>query len=388
MSKWIKFSLGRPNIKGTQLILRNTVVNGQCFNWYPLQEHDYIGVLSNYLIRIKQDLDTHDIHFRYHTHLKLGKKIVVDQQVQDLLFDYFQLDSVDLGSLYKTWSKDKYFASIGPCLPGLRILRQDPWECTISFLVSQNNHIKRITTCMRIIRSTYGTKIGNLQKVLDKQEEFKDFEIDNFYTFPTLKQLSKATEKDLRDLGLGYRAKYIESSVKLIKEKGGEDWIRDLRVPTPKAEEEEVKIEESKEVKVQTDTSEVKEKSIADSLSEIREQLIELKGVGKKVADCVALFSLGCHNSIPVDTHVNQIAQRVYGKKLKSDKSYNNVVKVFNDAFGPYCGWAHSVLFAAELPKYKVIIDLDTSKKRKKKELNKLIEEDGDFTTSRKRKLK
>ena len=62
---------------------------------------------------------------------------------------------------------------------------------------------------MKKIRSTYGNKIGGLEKVLDKDEEFPDFDILEFYTFPTLAQLSQATEKELRDLGLGYRAGYI-----------------------------------------------------------------------------------------------------------------------------------------------------------------------------------
>jgi len=85
------------------------------------------------------------------------------------------------------------------------------------------------------------------------------------------------TEAKLRSLGYGYRANYIVEAVKLIKEKGGSEWLTSLRkLP----------------------------------LEEVRTELIALKGVGRKVADCVALFSMDKEGTIPVDTHVFQIAQK------------------------------------------------------------------------------
>ena len=290
-----------------------------------------------------------------------------DGEVQALLYEYFQLSTVNLEELYTVWSKDKYFRSICPCIPGLRILQQDPWECTISFLVSQNNNIKRITSCLNKIRASYGDKIGDLSSILDEDEEFKDFEIKSFFTFPTWDQLSKVTENEFRELGLGYRARYIQSSVEVIKEKGGEDWVRGLRLKNPIEEHQ----EEHKDFKTQEDTpntkSHGKEQLTVKNLNKIREQLMELKGVGKKVADWIALFSLNCHHSIPVDTHIFQIANRVYGKGTKDTKDYGKVVELFNEKFGPYWGWAHSVLFAAELPQYKMIIESYNSKKKRKR---------------------
>lgn len=107
-----------------------------------------------------------------------------------------------------------------------------------------------------------------------------------------------------------------------------------------------------------------------ENLKKVREQLLELKGVGNKVADWIALFSMNCHDSIPVDTHVKQIASRVY-LKHKSEKSikYDDIMNAFYDAFGEYWGWAHSVLFASELPKYREIIDreIEMTKPKKKK---------------------
>ena len=401
----------KSNTAGKQLILRNWLVNGQWFNWYPIKEHDYIGVLRSYIIRIKQDMDSFDIHFRYHTFQNEDKKKVNHTKaIQEMLNDYFQLDDVDLVELYKEWSADKYFASIGPYLPGLRILQQDPWEWTISFLVSQNNNITRITNCLRKIRTNYGEKIGTISDVADKDEEFSDFAINEFYTFPTWDKLSSITESDLKNLGLGYRANYIATSVKLIKDNGGEDWIRGLRIQNNsevKRSKEEEKIELSSSKNKLQDLSTVYNSSLNsaskttewndskmksnctdsnnnNNLLAVREKLLTLKGVGKKVADWIALFSMNCHNSIPVDTHVHQIANRVYGKGTKekvtmNDKIYNSVVLTFNKIFGSYWGWAHSVLFAAELPKYKEIIANQKAKTKvsgKRKRTKDVLSED------------
>merc|ERR1740130_1842987 len=84
-------------------------------------------------------------------------------------------------------------------------------------------------------------------------------------------------------------------------------------------------------------------------------------GVGRKVADCVALFSLDVTNALPVDTHVWRIACRDYDRDLQSAKSltptvYARVGKLFEDRFGEHSGWAHSLVFAAELPQFRTLL--------------------------------
>merc|ERR1712012_316697 len=86
----------------------------------------------------------------------------------------------------------------------------------------------------------------------------------------------------------------------------------------------------------------------------IQKILCELPGVGPKVADCVALFSLGQHDCIPVDVHVWRITTRDYEPTLRDAKSltprvYEQVGEAFRKRFGEYAGWAHSLLFGAEL---------------------------------------
>lgn len=208
MAHWTKLSI-KNNVGGRELMLRNTLVNGQCFNWYTLQEHDYAGVLDNYLIRLKQNTSTFEIEYRYHTHLE-DSKVDHKLEVERILRDYLQLDYITLIPLYKKWNKDAYFSNIGPYLPGVRILKQDPWECTMSFLVSQNNNIKRITGLMAKFRSTFGTLIGSLDSVWDSDEQFDHILFKEFYTFPSVKQLIDIDEGAYRDLGLGYRGKHYQ----------------------------------------------------------------------------------------------------------------------------------------------------------------------------------
>jgi len=147
-----------------------------------------------------------------------------------------------------------------------------------------------------------------------------------YYTFPTLEELAKANEGELRELGFGYRAKYLVLAVKQIKMKGGKEWLNSLCE------------HESKD---------------------ILEELVQLSGVGPKVADCVALFSMHQFDLVPVDTHVFQIAQR-YLKHMEdmnlSKFFYPQIVQLFRDTFGPLSGWAHTILFAAELPVFQSLM--------------------------------
>jgi endonuclease III-like uncharacterized protein len=145
-----------------------------------------------------------------------------------------------------------------------------------------------------------------------------------FHAFPSLKRLSEIKEEELRDIGFGYRARYIITSANQIIEKGEEKWLESLRANNDR--------------------------------KAVQTELLSLMGIGKKVADCISLFSLDKLECIPVDTHVWQIAQhylpKLKGKKL-SDPLYEEIGLFFQEKFKPYCGWAHSVLFASDLSFFK-----------------------------------
>jgi 3-methyladenine DNA glycosylase/8-oxoguanine DNA glycosylase len=213
----------------------------------------------------------------------------------------------------------------------------------------------------------------------------------HIFEFPSIQALSQATEAELRALGMGYRAKFISGSAQFlsVQEGGGAQWLSALRdmsanlVATKsikiKAERVSMKEEKTVKAKVQVE-SEINSDSnaavatvavgavdsdsdIAKTLSRLRvqNQLMLMPGVGRKVADCVALFSLDQTEGIPVDTHVWDIALRDYDPllSLKGAKSitpaiYEEVGEVFRKRFPCKAGWAHSVLFAAELPEFRV----------------------------------
>ncbi|XP_077986554.1 N-glycosylase/DNA lyase-like [Glandiceps talaboti] len=240
------------------------------------------------------------------------------------LQDYFQLQ-VNLKDLYKKWSSsDNNFSKVAADFTGIRMLRQDPTENLFSFICSSNNNITRISGMVQRMCEKYGRKICELDG-------------HQYYSFPSIQKLAgKSVEQELRNLSFGYRAKFINQTAKCILEKQDENWLESLRNV---------------------------------SYEEAHTELLKLPGVGAKVADCVCLMSLDKHSAIPVDTHVWQIARRDYLPKLTqtkslTDKVYREIGDFFCNLYGDYAGWAHSVLFSADLRKFE---NLKTTKKNRKR---------------------
>ena len=231
----------------------------------------------------------------------------------------------------------------------------------------------------------------------------------HIFEFPSIKALSHATETELRALGMGYRAKFISGSAQFLaaQEGGGAQWLLALRamsanllttssLPIPMKSEllevKEEKISKSEIIvksEIHFDRNEagavavaVAEPAANDSVGieaaktlsrlQVQNQLMLMPGVGRKVADCVALFSLDQTEGIPVDTHVWDIALRDYDPllSLKGAKSitpaiYEEVGEVFRKRFPRKAGWAHSVLFAAELPEFRVKLPVELQEEMK-----------------------
>ncbi|XP_076436312.1 N-glycosylase/DNA lyase-like [Babylonia areolata] len=232
-----------------------------------------------------------------------------DTHLIAVLQDYFHLN-VDIEELYQQWSfADQYFRKTASDFWGIRMLRQDPVENLFSFICSSNNNISRISSMVGKLCIQYGQPIA---------------EVDGrwYHSFPAVAALAEVgVEEKLRELGFGYRAKFIAKSAKYIMDNHGEEWVGSLR---------------------------------HCSYEEAKAELMKLCGVGAKVADCVCLMSLDKAGAIPVDTHVWQFAARNYLPKLSSaksvtDKLYQEIGDHFRSLWGPYAGWAHSVLFTAEL---------------------------------------
>ena len=174
---------------------------------------------------------------------------------------YFDLDT-DYGALKASVDPaDRYLTAAVAHGGGIRILRQDFWEVLVSFLISQNNNITRSTRSMALLRERYGKSTGG------------------FRAFPRPDGLTGVSEADFRDVGLGYRAKYLTW---LSRELAGGGL-------------------------------EALERTLSDAGDEEAERtLMGLYGVGKKVADCVCLFGLHRTDFFPVDTHIRQVLDRHY----------------------------------------------------------------------------
>lgn len=257
---------------------------------------------------------------------------------------YFQLDT-PLAPLYDHWSQnDPRMAILSKVIPGVRVLRQDPVECLFSFICSSNNNIPRITLMMSRLKERYGSLLielprqaliseaddVSLQRNLEQKSLAPPLQV---FSFPTIESLSAATESDFRAMGLGYRAKYIVETCNYLQGIGGKEHLFKLR---------------------QCDDADV-----------VQSELLKCPGIGRKVADCIALFSLDQIGAIPVDVHVRNIASRDYdaslvdGAKSLTPTIYRQVGELFKSRFGPWAGWAHSLLFVAELPSFRSVLPVD-----------------------------
>ena len=335
-------------VSAVELRCAVTLTNGQSFGWrkHP-RRLEWTGVLGCLVLSLRQLAD--DTHFAVH-----HPAAYCEAEVRAALRDFLFLDRARLVDLYAAWSADERFASVGARLPGMRLLRQEPLECLVSFICSSCNNIARITQMTAALRGKYGQWLCDIE--IEGQEEEEEGEHSeargsgaqrplahshSFHAFPTLAQLVAIPSSELRALGFGYRAEYVTGAALQVQQRGGVEWLTAWRSPDVSTE-----------------------AAVA--------ALQELAGVGPKVAACVALFSLDRLDLIPVDTHVHQIALRDYGGQLSAEvrrsksvskKVHASIAQLFRDKFGELAGWAHSVLFTAELPAFKHMLTAATQVK-------------------------
>ncbi|MQF82765.1 hypothetical protein FIM02_01325 [SAR202 cluster bacterium AD-802-E10_MRT_200m] len=228
-----------------------TLESGQTFQWQK-QGNWWIGPLNGnmiYLQKLPRGLE-------FFTNTKPSSRIAA------ILEDYFRLDD-DLNVIQSCLSEDKHLAKAISQYPGLRLLRQDPWECLITFLCSQNSNMKRIKKMLQNIAMTFGSVSVH--------------ENEKIHILPSPEVLAEAGEQKLREIGLGYRAKYISESAKLIAtQQLNLNWLKTAHYETAKS------------------------------------ILLTLPGVGEKVAECVLLFSLEKLNAFPIDRWIQRALKEWY----------------------------------------------------------------------------
>ncbi|KAL7690757.1 putative 8-oxoguanine DNA-glycosylase, DNA glycosylase, major facilitator superfamily [Plasmopara halstedii] len=331
-----------------------TLESGQVFSWrrHTQEMNSWKGVIGRRVFALREYQGM--VQFRCLYPLKLSY-----QEGYDELSYYFRLDmSADL--LYERWTETKdQMSDIIKRLRGLRIVRQDPVECLFSFICSSNNNIARIQGMVDKLKATYGDLIYNTENSVENDKN------KLFYAFPSVETLArKCDEETLRALGFGYRAAFIVKTAKQLQKLGGASYLNSIR---------DDKTGVSFKSSIQTSMSDEENSTLYQAY---QEKLMVFTGVGRKVADCVALFSLEKLEAIPVDTHVWQIACRELDPTLNDRKSitpsvYRLVGDLFRARFAPQAGWAHSVLFAGDLSAFKLKTSDERNQMEKKRKSTK-----------------
>jgi len=274
--------------------LEATLCCGQAFRWNK-QGGWWYGIVRGRPLRIRQVLGG----------------LEFENVDADFVKAYFGLHD-DLPRIFSQICRDNYIKDVVDAFNGLRILRQEPWECLISYICATYKNISAIKRMLL-----------NLSRKFGVETVFEDVA---FYAFPTPEQLAHANVADVKQCGLGYRAEYVLETAKMIYE-GGFDFDRLRRMP----------------------------------YEEVRKELLVFRGVGLKVADCVSLFSLGKLEAFPVDVwvrraileHYSRCFPREFVKKVSSRKwltssDYRKLSMFGREYFGDYAGYAQEYLYHYE----------------------------------------
>ena len=256
---------------------------GQCFRWNKQEDNSYLGIFGNNIINVKKE--NNNIIFTG----------ICDGDLEQICKKYFDLETDYSKIKSKLSSIDKYLDKSVQYGQGIRILHQDLWETLISFIISANNNIPRIKNIIEKMSKTYGSKLiyrGN-----------------EYYTFPTPEQLKDVGISDYRKLGLGFRDVRIYDTVQNVL--NGKINLQDL----------------------------LNEKNV----DILREKLLEISGVGPKVADCIMLFALQKYEVFPVDVWVKRVISELYFENVEQKPK---IIQDFaKEHYGKIAGLAQQYLF-------------------------------------------
>ena len=253
---------------------------GQCFRWNKQDNGNYIGVVYGKVIEVeKKDNDVKIYNIN-------------EDEFNKIWCDYFDLKR-NYTAIKEKFEKDPLLKRSVKFGHGIRLLQQEPFELTISFIISSNNRIPMIKRA-----------INNLSLKWGKAIEYKG---QTYYAFPTHVDLEGASLEEIQSCGLGFRSKYVKDTVHRVH--SGE-----------------VNLEF---IKCQSDDV-------------CHEELQKLSGIGPKVSDCIMLFSMQKYSAFPVDVWVKRAMQFFY---LAPDVSLPKIRIFARDKFEDLAGFAQQYLF-------------------------------------------
>src|SRR5215471_2676774 len=267
--------------------LEKTLDSGQVFHWQKVSD-GLVGAIGDLPVYLKQQGNFLEV--RCHaTPIKSWRPPLLG-----IIARYFALDH-PLAEICDSFPKDPLMNEARGFCRGLRIIRQPKWECLATFICSsmkQVAHIRQISLALR-------KRFGEQRKIGDQI----------VYSFPSAHRLAQASEKELRDCKLGYRAKNLRATARLVScgHANLEAWS-------------------------------------ALSDVELRKQLCAVPGVGPKIANCVMLFAYERLRAFPIDVWIERVLKQHYFSRRK--KMTAQRLREFSETyFGEHGGYAQQYLF-------------------------------------------
>ncbi|HEX2923639.1 MAG TPA: DNA glycosylase [Chloroflexota bacterium] len=292
MASWSDGADVRFEIAPRFLNLDYTLDCGQAFRWKRNRDGWWCGVVRGQAVRLRRDGGE-----------VIGQLYPGRDDAEPFLASYLRLD-VELEALYREFAAaDEWIAAAVESYAGLRVLNQEPQETLLSYVCSTANSVPRISKAVAEMSRRWGRLIGTL----DGEE---------FHAFPTAEALAAAPEDALwRDCGLGWRGTNLKRLAGDLTPMA-DGWPEQLRgLP----------------------------------YREAKARLMELRGIGAKIADCVCLFSLEKDEAVPVDTHIWALAKEIFSceisNKTLTPATYETVAKLYLERYGRFAGWAQEYLY-------------------------------------------
>lgn len=262
--------------------LAATLDSGQAFRW-NFVDGAWVGVIANRWVRLCAD--------------EFSITAETAESVSDWkwLTDYLQLD-VDMSGVLATFPDDEPMRAAVQACRGLRLLRQEPWECVASFILSSTKQIVQIRQIVATLCERFGEAIPALPTEAPA------------FGFPTAERIARATEAELRSCKMGFRAPYLLATARAVAN-GELDLLKLAQMPVENA----------------------------------RLELMKMPGVGRKIADCVLLFAYGFQSAFPVDVWVMKALRQFYFPKRRPTPK--RLLHFSETHFGPNAGYAQQYLF-------------------------------------------
>ena len=261
------------------LDLDNTICCGQIFRYEKLEDDSYIVILKDRVVKLKY----------------IDNKLYIDSNnmnnIENVIKEYLDLDRDYISIIENIKKCDDVLGKYLDRSIGLKMIKQDPIECIVSYIISQNNSVRNIKNSLDLISYKFGDKV----MFLDKE----------YYLFPSIDKLSKISLDEFRECKVGFRDRYLV------------DIISDI-------------------VENRLNVNYIFEMNSEDSLR----YLMGFRGIGMKVASCILLFAYQKYDVYPIDTWVKKYMDTNYG--IKDEKKIKEFCK---EKYGKYSGLAIQYMF-------------------------------------------